>query len=432
MKYLWPKCYLGVFVLVALEFLLFVGKDRNYGVWAQPTLEEQGEKWILQLKDPSPEVRKKALEQIQEEGKSRVYSALNTLVGLLEDPDEELRFQVLKLLGGLKDPVLFNKFEELFRKESSKRIRAEIAKALISLGAFSEPLVGIFLEKLKDTNKDERLEAVESLGKLKSYIPEVVSTLIGTFKDKEDRIQTAAIEEVVRFAELYPQSILLLKGALKEKNFYVCLNTLKVIGTLGPKAWESAEEVAFLLSSEDETLSSTAVWALGELKEGASTAIPLLNKALEQQESSPKIRLNALKALVRLGKEPEDLAPLWRATLFHKDPGVRLNATRQVIELGKKAQKAVVPLLLEGIEDIDPFVQMNIITALGEIGDPKAIPALVRMTRSKNKFLGTAAESALEKMGYSPPQSISPWIFVLFFLILVVLIFIFWKKKREF
>lgn len=100
--------------------------------------------------------------------------------------------------------------------------------------------------------------------------------------------------------------------------------------------------------------------------------------------------------------------------LTHEDPEVRFAAADELITIGAES----VPPLIETINDNSPLVfnlsspyhisvirrdtsgfQKSVIRILGEIGDTKAIPALIELLKDKNNGVCNAAAHALVKFG---------------------------------
>jgi HEAT repeat protein len=131
-----------------------------------------------------------------------------------------------------------------------------------------------------------------------------------------------------------------------------------------------------------------AAKALGRIKDPGSiqSLIPLL------QDRVKAVREEASIALTVMG---EAAIPALIESLTHQDWSVRLHA---VESLGKtKSRMAVDPLLAVLVHDGDPAVREDAIRALGEIGDPQAVEALLIVM--KEPGLRTAAVEALGRIG---------------------------------
>lgn len=131
---------------------------------------------------------------------------------------------------------------------------------------------------------------------------------------------------------------------------------------------------------------------------------PLLN------HRDQKVRLEALATLLRF-KAPEAVAHL-RETLRSEDPDV---SSQAVFIAGQYRVSAVVEDLLPMIKKVilfenDFVVNEEIIRALGEIGDPRAIPELEKLARMSwtlyPSSLARMKVTIYESLGSYPKQSI--------------------------
>ncbi len=105
--------------------------------------------------------------------------------------------------------------------------------------------------------------------------------------------------------------------------------------------------------------------------------------------SQAHIRMQACEALIRLG---EDATPFLISAMEHGNPEVRKGAARALGGIGSRA--SVGPLLKQ-LKKEEAGVAQFIVDALAEIRDPKAVPALCRMTRSSSLILRYSAVRAL-------------------------------------
>jgi HEAT repeat protein len=125
-------------------------------------------------------------------------------------------------------------------------------------------------------------------------------------------------------------------------------------------------------------------------EKAAGVMIALLRSGKESKET----QLSLINALGRLGKEAEPPVVALIEELKDPDHDIRDKA---VEALGKtKNRKASAPLVKLLNEETD---KNPIIWALGEIGDPKAIPALNPLLDSEDKYVRFNARKALAKIG---------------------------------
>ena len=89
--------------------------------------------------------------------------------------------------------------------------------------------------------------------------------------------------------------------------------------------------------------------------------------------------------------------------LSHPDPGVQEQAARALAGLGKQATHH----LLGELDHFDPMVRLGVVEALGDIGDPSAVPPLVQLlSGEKSRDVRWAITLALGNTG--DPAAIPP------------------------
>ena len=110
------------------------------------------------------------------------------------------------------------------------------------------------------------------------------------------------------------------------------------------------------------------VTILGEL--GAERAVEHLMDTV--QHHHPKVRRETLTALAHVGGEGAVLLVMGK--LDDPDEGVRATAVRAAAELG--SDRTVKTLLARLDEEDSQDVQQEILRALGQFGDPGAVPAI--------------------------------------------------------
>jgi HEAT repeat protein len=204
-----------------------------------------------------------------------------------------------------------------------------------------------------------------------------------------------------------------------------------------PEYWDKALSGA--KSKKDK------VRVVADLRERAVATpafLPMLHKELAE-ESAPEVKAGIVKVLAEL-KSPESVDPLVNALDFGsgdssvasmnkdiatalgaigdpkgvptlvrlmklRDPYTRIEA---ITALGvMRAKEAVDPLIeLATDESGEPFISKKAIQALGEIGDGKAVPALIRMMFKERKGVSFYVESsfALYQLGQPAADALLP------------------------
>lgn len=109
---------------------------------------------------------------------------------------------------------------------------------------------------------------------------------------------------------------------------------------------------------------------------------------------APSVRHLAAAALGDLGN-PEALPALVQAIQGPDEEGIRWRAAEALVRIGAPA----VDSLLSLVAHDDPDLRWKACIALGEIGDARAIPALVERLADDDRFVRARAISALVRIG---------------------------------
>jgi HEAT repeat protein len=139
----------------------------------------------------------------------------------------------------------------------------------------------------------------------------------------------------------------------------------------------------------------SAVAALGSV--GTPGATQTLERAL--QDPDQEVRQEAAATLGRTG-DPSARKAVAHA-LKDSDLDVRLAAAQAAGELGgKSARKKLTKIAAD--DQAEDELRVEAAKALGQIGDERAVPALLRSLASRNVSVRLAAANALEDVGWTP------------------------------
>jgi len=139
----------------------------------------------------------------------------------------------------------------------------------------------------------------------------------------------------------------------------------QIIAMMGHSQWYVARNVAELA---------------GEL--GLEEAVPALTRQLDHEDE--RVRKAAALSLAKIGTRA--VAEPLRRALRDSSADVRMQAALGVG--GRKANALAMPLVVALDEEKDPEVVKELILALGRIGSPDAVQALIKLAQPAGRFIG--------------------------------------------
>ncbi len=171
------------------------------------------------------------------------------------------------------------------------------------------------------------------------------------------------------------------------------------------KSKKTVEELIDSLHDADREVRWISAMALGTL--GGFQAMDALFKALKDETEDHAIRWGACSALGHIGEPAVGVLLL---ALNDEDQFMRECAAEALGEIGNVD---VLSFVLESIRDEVREVRWEIITALGQIGDPQSVQSLIQVLLNQNEdcFIRGAAAEAIGDLGDA--SAIDPLIQVL-------------------
>ena len=249
-------------------------------------------------------------------------------------------------------------------RRGDSRQRADAAGLLGEIG--NDSVVEPLLEALDDPQSDSKVckAVVIALGKLKNpaAVPGLIEILANKTGDIDLREATANALSEIRNPKAVPA---LIDALAHDPEMYVRLTAAKALGLIGDPAAVS-ELVYTMLNVRWHLLRRAAVWALGEI--GDVTTLADLLEALTDDDE--QVRRDAALVIIKIWK-PHAL----KEALWHRYWRVREAA---VWAYGQAKFPEIVSALVELLYDEERNVRLAVAKALGNIGDPKAVPELMQ------------------------------------------------------
>lgn len=264
------------------------------------------------------------------------------------------------------------------------QLRAAAARALGLLGAATaEPSLAVALHH--DRNKRVRLEAAFALGNL--HTGPAYKELASALTDPSAAVAMTAAVALAQATEPHAAAALsrLVRadagGTHREAAYYAAY-------ALGEQGDQSSEPVLLqALHDRNANMRAAAAGALGHLHD--RSAVESLVIAL--RDSSRMVRFTAAQALGVIGDRRA--LPALLKSLKDANEDVREQSARALGRL--RDPKAIPALIYAAYHDTDDAIPRAAAFALGSIGDPVARTALLRLEKSKDPSVSSAARYAL-------------------------------------
>jgi HEAT repeat protein len=286
------------------------------------------------------------------------------LIQALRDTDRAVRQAAIASLTALGEPAIVPLGFCLQDTNPHVQESASCILATIADGRVLEPLQASLLSP----NWIVRMHSAKALSRLKA--PQTIDTLILLLQDKVPAVREEAALAIQAMGDtgLSP-----LMEKLNDLNWRV---RLRAVETLGLLQSSGAVEplMTLVLEDPDTAVRQDAVRTLGKI--GDSRTVPLLMQALEQ----PSLKLPAIEALGQIRSQEAV-----QALMAVLDP-------LPVADFVDRMEGCTDPRYKVELPPLEAAVK-----ALGQIGDPQAIPVLVNALKST--LLRQEAAEALTHFG---------------------------------
>ncbi len=293
--------------------------------------------------DPSAFVRDAAYNCLRELG---VKSAA-PVVALLSHTDAGVRLTAAEQLGAFK-PLPADSIDPLRKAlgDTDKFIRTTAAECLLDFGAKAAPAASDVAEAIRKSAKEAPPNGAEPIDFT------LLNLLIG--------IGASSVEPLGKL--------------LEEKNPLIVYQALYALGEIGPPAKATAAAIEKIMDRQAESprVRLEACRALATVTGDSAKAAPLLKLALENMQA--ELRGLGLDVIARMGPTGRGLAPQVLPLLDDGEPVIRQLAIAYVATLDAKGRRAALALLAKRLKDDSATVRTAAVNALADFG-PLAAPA---------------------------------------------------------
>jgi HEAT repeat protein len=381
---------------------------------------------VRSLGDADPGVRGKAVGALGHLGVRGDRSVVSPLIARLSDDKSEVRRKVLEELERLADRRATIPVVALF-SDASPEVRKAAIRAAVAAG--DPAAVPALLRQLRDPVEDLRATAIGALGVLAAQdaAEPLLELLDAGSRSLRSRVANALGQIILRdprgagsqraLAALVGMLATPLTGVARNPNPAAASRgdlALEALRAAGPAAVPAVIErlegdgevsgcVALLREARDPRATAALI---AELERGRTpipavlaalaaigdsrALLPVLERLSSKDEA---IRLAALRTVGSVVGDDQRAADILLPFLRASAPEAQELAARTI---GKLRHAAAVPTLVELTAPPAPdALRRTAIDALGEIGDPAAVPALLELLRDGPAGLRQSAASAL-------------------------------------
>ena len=296
--------------------------------------------------------------------------AVDPLIRTLNDPDTAIQMGAARALGMIGAPAVARLIDEL-RVEQDGAQR----KAVEALKTIGEPAVAPLIDALQDRDWRIRLGTARALVAIGDA---AVEPLVRALRGGPPAIQMGAAATLGKIGN--PAAIIPLTDALLHGEWRVGRVVVRALGMMGEAA---VEPLLSVLVDGNDTARKGAVAALVLIGEQAARLLP---GALTDKHF--RVRAGVADALDRLGWTP---AP-------GEETAVYLIAKEQWSDLTRMGEAAVGPLV-QVLQDKDDSIRRRAAMVLGEVRDPRAVPALMALLHDDYYSIRREAAAALVAVG---------------------------------
>ena len=280
------------------------------------------------LRDPDPRARAGAAYALGRLAPGEGPAAV-ALASALDDDDETVRWRAADALIAVRarDPAVVATLRAVVERDGPGIADAE--RVLASLGRAAAPAAPSLAAALADGRPVVRVNALRALGGIGPAAAGAVPAIAPLLADAD--VRTEAIDALGGIGPPASPLAPTLARALDDPSPHVRWRSALALGRMGPSAAAAVPAVVRASEAGDAEVRIAAVQALGKMQ--AADAVPSLVRLLAAGED-PRLRLEAVHALGRIGTAARPAVPGLVLLLDAPDAGTRAAAVRALGRIG--------------------------------------------------------------------------------------------------
>ncbi len=309
-----------------------------------------------------------------------------------KDKDANIQNAAKKALDDLAEAAMPGLFSLV--QHSDAAVRASSRARIVKL---DDKALLYLLNMLKHSDLNVRKLAIEVLGDMPKQIEAIAEPLFQTaFKDRVNSVQNAAINALVRLGK---SALPFLKKTLQGPDWQARVLCLKILGNMGKTAEPLSADVVAAFKDPNELVKAEAQRAYAKISGISQDSQTQLDKLIaDLRNPNPIVRREAIKALTNLGPQAGPAVPAL-ASLLEKAQTGDLETQRALVQaLGKIGKPAMPVLSNAALKNPNYLIRSDVVTLLGTIGGPEAIPVLMQAMSDVQWRVRKNAVDALAKI----------------------------------
>jgi HEAT repeat protein len=374
--------------------------------------EKSYDRILEAVKSPSARMRANAARVL---GKMQAVSAVDVLIGLLQDPEWQVRRCVVEALGLIKDKRAIEPLV-LRLADNVERVQSQAIQALVVFKKLAtEPLLNALSHEKNKFVLRALLRTLGEIGDLKA-VPALISHLGSSYFV----VRIAAVYALVKYGPQIKDDLLptlsfnesniqpLLKDAVNKKQPQLQVRAIKALGGLEDhRAVRTLKKLIDRGEVRYREAASQALFQIGCAAWGRCSGLIVLREIGNQlliprfvhslKDDSSNVRLEAVKTLAEING-PKSIDPLIAVAKKDQDPYVRFEAVRQLRRIGV-GYPQVLDLALSALKDPNRDVRSQSAWLLGNFQNNRSIQPLLEAMADNQWSVRESAEHALMNFG---------------------------------